>query len=663
MPTAQKDQNRFSHQDAAQSEKADLKISTHTASVSSRFNMKELICPFKVDLSSLNHLKFLSQIPQFIRSFFVSTLPRFLNFSESLRPLYNFPNTNTSVYVYPMNEGIAQSNLNTIINQLEAERLNAIKLGDEAKEKVLSQKKLEAEALRDEISTRFNKLFEVSIISTVFAKSLGELDILSEMLAVEMSKTTTNIKSTWSLQEDALRSNIPYCNNKISVNHTFDTFGLATVFPFISNDISHPNGIPIGINKKNNLPILLDNFNPSFSNYNLILFGKIASGKRVAIQLLTSRSFVLAGIQNIALDADGRYNKVAKSLGGEAIAIGPASKVIINPFELEPEMVKDDITGKERTILNLQNKIADVTTVLMTMARGFIKSQYVNNTTRKIIEEVVAEEYQKAGITNNPDSLYSSSGANLIGNKIIRCKKTIPTIGSWYKSLCKKAEANTNSDLKYHYEYLVKYMKDYVGELGGSISYFDGQTTLEIDEETTYINFDLSKLNIRFSKPLACHILLSWIWEKFIKANSEDRSKAENKRVLIDETYILLDFPEAVDLLDTISQRCIKRNVSLSIISQKFDAFYKNSRLNKLLTTASVKLFMLQTESEIDYLKETFKLTNGERDFLASCSKGEGILQIGTNSAQIYIAPTTHELELIEANPSNFMIMGGEPNQ
>ena len=87
----------------------------------------------------------------------------------------------------------------------------------------------------------------------------------------------------------------------------------------------------------------------------------------------------------------------------------------------------------------------------MTMARGSIISKYVNKVTRKIIEETVAEEYKDSGIDNNPEGLFLSTGANLIGTKIVRQKRPIPTIGSWYRRLCRKAESNTNIEAKYHY--------------------------------------------------------------------------------------------------------------------------------------------------------------------------------------------------------------------
>ena len=65
----------------------------------------------------------------------------------------------------------------------------------------------------------------------------------------------------------------------------------------------------------------------------------------------------------------GEYAIVAESLGGVNVVISPNSNTVINIFDIEPEIVKDEITGKERTMLNIENKVEDVTQGLLTMAR------------------------------------------------------------------------------------------------------------------------------------------------------------------------------------------------------------------------------------------------------------------------------------------------------
>ena len=56
------------------------------------------------------------------------------------------------------------------------------------------------------------------------------------------------------------------------------------------------------------------------------------------------------------------------------------------------EVIKDEITGRDRTVLNIENKVEDVTQALLTMARGSTRSQEVNELTKQIIAESVSEE-------------------------------------------------------------------------------------------------------------------------------------------------------------------------------------------------------------------------------------------------------------------------------
>ena len=356
------------------------------------------------------------------------------------------------------------------------------------------------------------------------------------------------------------------------------------------------------------------------------------------------------GIQSLALDAEGEYSIVAESLGGVNVVLSPTSKTVINIFDIETEVIKDEITGKERLVLNVENKVEDVTQALLTMARGSTRSQEVNELTKQIIAESVAEEYIARGINSDPNSIYDTSSGRIESNMLGREKKQMPTIGSWYKRIQAKAEANTNHDYNFHYSYLLKVMKQYIREYDGQMAYFDGQSTFDLLDGTLFINLDISQLEERFARPLAQQILLAWIWEKYVKKNSEDRTRAAKKRVIVDEAWMLLPYPEAVDFLNTMARRARKRNVSLAIISQRFQDFYEKPEAQAVLTSSDTKLFLAQDKSEIAYLKEVFKLSEGESNFLVTCFKGEGLLKVGADSAIIQIQPTAKEFEFVETN-------------
>ena len=617
--------------------------------------IKELIAPSGIDASKIDHLEIISDVKRYARSFFISTLPRMCTFPELFRDLYFFGDINTSLYITPIAESRSQNELNKVINELETERIVAADRGNINRESTLTQKRFEAEQLRDEIAAGFNKMYEASIVSTLFTYNLEDLDRLTKLLSTEMSKSLVGIKSAWAMQEAAFKSNLPLMDDKIKKVHSFDSRSMGTVFPFTTSEVGHPTGVPLGFNKQTGTPILFDNFSPSLTNYNMVIFAKSGAGKSVTMKTLISRSSVLMGIESLALDAEGEYSIVAESLGGINVVLSPNSSTVINLFDIEPETVKDGITGRERLVLNVENKVEDVTQALLTMARGSTRNQDVNELTKQLIAEAVLEEYKSIGLTSDPSSLYDRDNPFQRGDRLYKGKKKMPTIGSWYKRIVEKSKQNENQDYRSQYNYLIKVMKQYIREYNGQMAYFDGQSTFELLDGAPFINLDISQLEEKFARPLAQQILLSWIWEKYVKKNSEDRTKAKKKRVLVDEAWMLLPYPEAVDFLNTMARRARKRNVSLAIISQRFQDFYENSDVQAVLTSSDTKLFLAQDKAEIEYVKSVFKLSEGEANFLITCSKGEGLLKVGSETAILQITPTAKEFEFVDTNLNNIV--------
>ena len=617
--------------------------------------IKELIAPSGIDASKIDHLEIISDVKRYARSFFISTLPRMCTFPELFRDLYFFGDINTSLYITPIAESRSQNELNKVINELETERIVAADRGNINRESTLTQKRFEAEQLRDEIAAGFNKMYEASIVSTLFTYNMEDLDRLTKLLSTEMSKSLVGIKSAWAIQEDAFKSNLPLMDDNLKKTHAFDSRSMGTVFPFTTSEVGHPTGVPLGFNKQTGTPILFDNFDSSLTNYNMVIFAKSGAGKSVTMKTLISRSSVLMGIESLALDAEGEYSIVAESLGGINVVLSPNSSTVINLFDIEPETIKDGITGRERAVLNVENKVEDVTQALLTMARGSTRNPDVNELTKQLIAEAVLEEYKSIGLTNDPSSLYERDNPFQRGDKLYKGKKKMPTIGSWYKRIVEKAKQNENQDYRHQYNYLIKVMKQYIREYNGQMAYFDGQSTFELLDGAPFINLDISQLEEKFARPLAQQILLSWIWEKYVKKNSEDRKKAKKKRVLVDEAWMLLPYPEAVDFLNTMARRARKRNVSLAIVSQRFQDFYENPDVQAVLTSSDTKLFLAQDKAEIEYVKSVFKLSEGEANFLITCSKGEGLLKVGSETAILQITPTAKEFDFVDTNLNNIV--------
>lgn len=276
--------------------------------------IKELIAPSGIDASKIDHLEIVSNVKRYARSFFISTLPRMCSFPYLFRDLYFFGDVNTSIYITPIAESRSQNELNKVINELETERIVAADRGNINRESTLSQKRFEAEQLRDEIAAGFNKMYDASIISTLFSYNLEDLDRLTKLLSAEMSKSLVGVKSAWAIQEEAFQSNLPLMEDKIRKTHSFDSRSMGTIFPFTTSEVGHPTGVPLGFNKQTGTPILFDNFHPSLTNYNMVIFAKSGAGKSVTMKTLISRSAILMGIESLALDAERRIHNRGRKL-------------------------------------------------------------------------------------------------------------------------------------------------------------------------------------------------------------------------------------------------------------------------------------------------------------------------------------------------------------
>ena len=253
--------------------------------------IKELIAPSGIDASKIDYLEINSAVKRYARSFFISTLPRMCTFPELFRDLYLFGDINTSIYITPIAESKSQNELNRVINELETERIVAMDRGNINRESNLTQKRFEAEQLRDEIAAGFNKMYDASIVATLFTYNIEELERLTKLLATEMSKSLVGIKSAWAMQEEAFKSNLPLMDDKIKKIHSFDSRSMGTVFPFTTSDVGHSTGVPLGYNKQTGTPILFDNFHSSLTNYNMVIFAKSGAGKSVTILSNTSSTF------------------------------------------------------------------------------------------------------------------------------------------------------------------------------------------------------------------------------------------------------------------------------------------------------------------------------------------------------------------------------------
>jgi len=628
-------------------EKLDFEDNEQTIFEKNRKTLKDLIAPEHIDFTQDPRYGTIGD-KYYVKNVYVALLPNQVNFASFLHPLYTYGNIDTSIFIRPKDNESAKAELSKLKTNLEAELLAA-----EGSNRIddMSVKVQEARRLRAEIRDGLNKIFEVSIQATYYEEELRELNNGIDRLKQTLGQSDIGIKSATYVQEEAFKSNKPLNTNYLGEWHTFDKRSLACVFPFTSNNINHKNGVPFGFNKDNGLPIFYDTFDSSLDNYNMVIFAASGGGKSTTIKMLSARSATLDNIQTIALDIDGEYSEICNTLGGQEIIFRPGTDTIINPFDVTPDIEENEITGREEEVINVAEQINRTTSILLTMAKGAVgQNPFYNDILKGIIRELVREEFERVGITRDPNSLYEYKKDSIVDGKISggRTKKELPTLSTWYERLLQAAKENNNETYQPYYDYLVKVMADYTKICNGGTTYFDGQSTVKISYDMPFINFNVSKLNEKTELPLAQHIIGDYVWEKLIKRNN----KGYKLRYICDEAWRMVNYPEALDFLIQMFRRARKYNCQAVVISQQFDEFYKEDT-KPIIKNADTKLFLKPDKTSVSEIKKVFKLTEGEAEFLKSCKRGEGLLICNNTSAKVEIEIPDIEFDFIDTNQNN----------
>lgn len=615
-------------------------------------NLKDLITNEYVDFSI--DPKFCVVGEKYSKNMYIGILPSSVNFPTYLDDLYNFGDVDTSIHISPIDSEEAIISLSKLKTNLEVELETA--QGNNRRDD-MEAKVYEAKRLREEVRDGINKLYEVAIVCTSYSNSERQMENDVVRLKQLMGRKDIGLKNAIYEQEKAYMSNKPLMENLINEYHTYDKRSLACTYPFTSSNINHKNGIPIGVNIDNGLPVIYDNFDRSLNNYNMVIFAQSGGGKSTFLKMLAARGATFDDILSISIDLEPEYNDIANTLGGVVVKIANDTDTILNFFHIETDLVKNKLTNKKEEVILLDDKIDSVTAILLTMAKGFTGSndEFYNDITRKIIKDCVKDVYKNIGITNEPRSLYEEKdivikedGSIVAGNGL----KDMPTLSDWYKALEVRAKENTNGTYVKYYDYLLAVMSEYTKYTRGGFTCFDGQNNVTLSKSLPFINFDVSSLNEETQLPLAQHIITDYIWESIVKKNDNGKKI----RVIIDEAWRmakLIDnkpkFPEALNFLETLFRRARKKNTSAVVISQQFNEFY-NDYTQSIIRNSETKVFLPPDNTSVDDIQKVFHLTQGETQYLKHTKTGEALFKCSSSSTKLYVDIPNFELAFVETN-------------
>lgn len=542
----------------------------------------------------------------------------------------NIPGVALSVYINPYSYEEASKRVGKQMTMVGAELLTEQKKGSTRRLGVLSEKYQFFQQLLTSISLHRSNISAVIITIMITGESYKEMhyryrrvvDILGGTKAITLYKR----------QIDGLKSILPMARGILPEYHDATIANAACLSPLISENFSHPSGIFFGSNRTGS-PVFLDTFigQPRLFGPHMFVVGMTRSGKSYSCKGIISRTMV-HGIRTVVLDPEGEYKSLAEALDGTYIRFHPGMECMFNIFDVEPDY-DSQLKKHYNDLANKQDEIASLISAMVEIqGDGKLSAE-----DRAVLMSAVSEEYKARGITNDPDSIYEMGGIETEeGAKVGKYHKEMPTITSLAERLRTMGAAKLA-------RILIPFQK------GGPQGYFDGQTK-EKFYDSPLVVFDISALESTFAKLYASYVMVSWIWEKFVKKNRQTR-----KRVMIDEAWLFMKNRETAEFLSNMARRGAKYNTSLLVASQSFSEFASDEG-RVLLNQCDTKFILRLKKEEADVLGRLFGLPQNVVDQVSKFTRGQGLLQSGKESAVVNFRGFEFEEHFLNSNPEAVLV-------
>jgi type IV secretory pathway VirB4 component len=563
----------------------------------------------QIDLISYSGLEenanYLRMGDKFIKTLFISGFPQ--NASTGwLNMLVNFNhNIDISYHIELVSSQYALPKLNRKITELESTKRAMQKdgrvIGSELTDPLES-----AIDLKDKIQRGQEKLFQVSIYTTLIADSLTELNKLTASLESVLSTKLFYTKTAIFQQLEGLQSVLPRAENKLSQKRNLDSSSAALTFPFVSSELVQESGILYGINKSNNSLVILDRF--SLNNGNSIIFAQSGSGKSYTAKVEILRQ-LMQGTKVIVIDPEREYKQLSESVKGSYIKISAKSKEKINPFDFSN---KEDSDGN-----NLAEHIQDLTEVISLMVDGLTQEE------KAILDKAIVETYKNYG-----HQLKTSKTKK-------RAEKTKKNIKSEYPQL--KDLYKTLKELKQRklYTRLEKFTK------GSLSSVFDSPTNINLDNRL--VVFDIKDL------PESIRKIMMLVIAQFV--SNQVKQHPQKRILVIDEGWMLLQHEESARFISGLVRRARKYYLGVTMISQQANDFLNNEYGRAIASQSALRVLMRQDTTTIKRVTQEFQLSEYEQKYLLTCERGEALIISDQNHVALKVVASEKEHPLITTNP------------
>jgi type IV secretory pathway VirB4 component len=465
----------------------------------------------------------------------------------------------------------------------------------------------DVERLRDALQRGEERVFSASVYLCLRSSTAAALDDLTRRVEAALGGMLASSRPALYEMLPGLLSCLPAGQDHLGRCRNLDTTSAATMIPFTSSHLSMERGILYGLSVHNNSLVIFDPFSRELENANKVVFAKSGAGKSYACKVEAMRALML-GIEYYVIDPEDEYRRVCDAVGGQYIRLSGTSPHHINPFDLPAAAPIDDREARDplaERLLALQGLLG-----LMLADRGSSLSQREKGA----LDAALLETYRRAGISRDPRTH----------------SRPAPVLRDLHTTLRKEGDSHGLADR------LERYVHGSLGRV------FSSPTSVDLGRP--FVVFNVRDLEPEL-RPLGVYLIADYIWRQV-------RGSRRPRMLLIDEAWALMQHEEGARFLSSMARQARKHYLGLTTVTQDVEDFLATPDGHTVLANSSVQLLMRQDSSTIDVVAQTFRLSAGEREFLLSCRKGEGLFFARGNHIALRVEASPMEHGLATTDPA-----------
>ncbi len=444
--------------------------------------------------------------------------------------------------------------------------------------------------LQDRIAQGSERLFDASLLLTLWAQGADELDSATRRMEALLGARLIHTRRLLFQMRQGLVSSLPLGLEQVGVRRVLSTTALSATFPFTGSDLPARSGLLYGINTATRSPVVLDRF--ALENHNAVVFATSGAGKSYLVKVELARA-LLAGTRALVIDPEGEYAPLLASLGAAVVSIRPGAAAALDPFALA-----------EASPGALSARIAMLTTLVELLAGGLDRAE------RAAVEEAISFAFARAGFAD---------GAPITGLVAPRL-----------------AEVQIRLRERQGMDGVTLRLERYATGAGAWLfQRHDGVRATHLGS-TAYVLAGLPEEE----RAAAMFLVLDRIWTSLADST-------QPTLVVVDEAWWLMRHADTAAFLFRLVKTARKRRAGLTLVTQDVGDVLSSPDGEPVIANSALQILMKQAPQAMPRLADLFRLTRAEQSWLLGAQQGEGLLVAQGKRVPFSVIATEEEARLI----------------